>query len=89
LSEKKITLKKLQMLRTIDEIANKTGLGMTPIEDLINILAPQRCVRAMAIRKMVWQLNKEGYIENPIRGCWRLTEKGKKVLEEVSAEGVV
>jgi len=36
-----------------------------------------------AVAKHIMELNKEGYIENPIRGCWRLTELGEKALEEI------
>jgi hypothetical protein len=87
LDEKKITLERFQILKCIDEISRKNGFGVAPIKDLINIFTSQRNIKSIGVRKMVWLLNKKGYLESPLRGCWRLSEKGKKVLDKV--EGVV
>jgi len=83
MSSKKITLESFQLLSLIDEICRRNQYGFAPISELIKIVTAQRGVKSVAVRKMTWKLAKEGYIENPLRGCWRLTEKGRLLLKEV------
>jgi len=44
-------------------------------------------ISSLAIRKMVWELSREGYLESPLRGCWRLTEKAHLLLKGVHPDG--
>jgi ribosomal protein S19E (S16A) len=82
----KITIERFQMLKTIDETCSKNKFGIAPIQEVINIVTAQRNVKSGAVRKMVWELAKEGYIENPLRGCWRLSEKGRSFLRRMKKE---
>ena len=78
-----LTLEKFQVLKLVDEISQKSNFGIAPVKQLIDIITSQRNITSIAVRKMVWELSKAGYLENPLRGCWRLTKKGKQALKEV------
>ena len=81
--ERKLTYEKLQTLKLVQILSEKNEFKIAPISELIEAVTSTRDVKSGAVRKMVWELNKLGYLENPLRGCWRLTEKGKQVLEEI------
>jgi len=80
----KITIEKFQLLKHVDSIIKKNKFGVAPIQELINIIISERNVKSGTVRKMVWELSRDGYLENPLRGCWRLTERGRKLLSKVS-----
>jgi len=82
----KLTMERFQLLKLVDEISRKNSFGIAPIQDLIDIITAQRNIKSGAVRKMAWELSKDGYLENPLRGCWRLTDKGKKLLKEVKGK---
>jgi len=83
MDDTKITVEKFEVLKLIDDISSKNKFGIAQIQDIINIITSRRSIKSVGVRKMVWELSKEGFIQNPLRGCWRLTEKGKKILEDV------
>jgi Mn-dependent DtxR family transcriptional regulator len=82
----KMTIEGFQMLKTIDELCANNSFSVAPIREVINVVTAQRNVKSGAVRKMVWELAKEGYIENPLRGCWRLSEKGRSFLRGMKKE---
>jgi hypothetical protein len=75
------TLERLRVLTLVDELASRNEFGVAPIRDLIRQTVTQKKVTEMAVRKMVWELSRSGYLENPIRGCWRLTDKARELLK--------
>jgi len=79
----KMTPERYEVLKLVAEISEKSDFGVAPIQKLIDIITSKRNIKSGAVRKMVWELNKDGYLENPLRGCWRLTEKGRSLLKEV------
>jgi len=83
----KLTMERFQVLRLVDQLSKENEFGVAPIQELINIITAQRNVKSVTVRKLVLELHRDGYLENPLRGCWRLTEKGKKLLKEVLEKG--
>jgi Mn-dependent DtxR family transcriptional regulator len=81
--DRKLSLEKFRMLKLIDELSRKSEFGFAKVGDLIKVVCSQKKIRESSVRKMVWELAKDGYIESPIRGCWRLTEKARAVLKGV------
>jgi len=79
----KLTPERYEVLKLTAEISEKNDFGVAPIQELIDVITSKRDVKSGAVRKMVWELSKDGYLENPLRGCWRLTEKGRELLKEV------
>ena len=79
----KLTPERYEVLKLVSEISRKNSFKVAPIRELIDAITSKRNIKGGAVQKMVWELNKDGYLENPLRGCWRLTEKGKQLLEEV------
>jgi len=84
----KITFEKYRLLKLIDDLCRESGFGIAPVKELIDIVTSKRNIKSGAVRKTVWELSKDGYIENPLRGCWRLTEKGREALKNVASENV-
>ena len=82
-NSEKLTPERYEVLRLVAEISSKNSFKVCPIRDLIEVVTKRRPITPIAVRKMIYELSKSGYIENPLRGCWRLTEKGKKILKEV------
>ena len=83
MDDPKLTPERYEVLRLVAEISSENSFKVCPIKDLIEIVTKRRSITPIAVRKMVYELNKDGYIENPLRGCWRLTEKGRDLLKEV------
>ena len=79
----KLTPERYEVLRFIEQISSRNPFKVCPVKDLIETITKRRSVTSIAVRKMVTMLNKQGYLENPLRGCWRLTEKGRELLKEV------
>jgi len=82
----KLTAEKFQMLKCISDLSAKNEFGVASIQELIGAVAARRNITSIAIRKMVWELAQKGLICNPLRGHWRLTDKGKELLKSVMAE---
>jgi len=82
----KLTPERYEVLKLTQEISRENDFGVAPIQKLIDIITSRRGIKSGAVRKMVWELGRQGYLENPLRGCWRLTSKGKELLKEVEGE---
>lgn len=82
----KLTAEKCQILKLINDISAKNDFAVAPIQELIAAVVSQRSITGIAVRKMVWELSQKGLICNPLRGHWRLTDKGKELLKSVMAE---
>jgi hypothetical protein len=78
----KLTIRKYKILKLIDSMCT-SELGVAPTQKLIDVLTEKYKVKQGAVRKTIWQLNKWGYLENPIRGGWRLGPKGREAVENV------
>jgi len=81
----KMTVERFQLLWLVYEICAQNKFKVAPVQELINIITSERNVKSVAVRKMVWELGRGGYLENPLRGCWRLTQKGKQLLKEIQS----
>ena len=79
----KLTPERYEVLRLVAEISSKNSFKVCPIRDLIEVVTKRRSITSVAVRKMIYELSKSGYIENPLRGCWRLTDRGRELLKEV------
>ena len=78
-----ISLNNIEILKLIHEISTKNEFKIAPIQQLINIITNKKNTTENSIRIQVHRLYKKGYIESPIRGCYRLTEKGRKILNHL------
>ena len=83
MNDPKLTPEKFEILKLVNEICKKNRYRLAPVKELVEIVTSQRNVRDVTVRKMIWKLSKEGYLENPLRGCWRLTKKGRNLLRKV------
>jgi len=82
----KLTPERFQVLKLVDEISKKNEFGVAEVQKLIQILTAERKIKPITVRMTIKRLAQDGYLENPLRGCWRLTEKGRKLLKEVGGE---
>jgi len=83
----KLTMERFQVLKLIDDICKQSEFGVAPTQKLIQVLTAERGIKPTSVRVTIMRLARDGYLENPLWGCWRLTEKGKQVLKEVLEEG--
>jgi DNA-binding transcriptional regulator PaaX len=79
-----ITLNNIEILNLIHQISNKNEFKVAPIQEIIKIITKERNATAVSVRMQVYRLHKRGYLENPIRGCYRLTEKGLRILNHLN-----
>ena len=79
----KLTPERYEVLKLVRDICRRSSFRVASVQELIDIITSKRDVKSGAVRKMVWELSKDGYLENPLRGCWRLTQKAKELLKEV------
>jgi len=82
----KLTAEKFQVLKLINDLSAKNEFGVASIQELIDVVTVKRNITSIAVRKMVWELARKGLICNPLRGHWRLTDKGKELLKSVMVE---
>ena len=82
----KLTMERYQVLRLVNQLSKENEFGVAPIQKLVQILTSERKIKPISVRVTVMRLAQDGYLENPLRGCWRLTEKGRKLLKEVEGE---
>jgi len=82
----KLTAEKFQMLKLINDLSAKNEFSVASIQELISAVTAQRNITSIAVRKMVWELAQKGLIYNPLRGHWRLTDKGREILKNVMIE---
>ena len=64
------------MLRIVEELCRRGELPVAQVRDLTKRMGKSRG----AVAKMLSGLKREGYVENPLWGGWRLTAKGRKLL---------
>jgi len=75
-----ITALRLRYLKTIDEICRKDPLGLAiPID----VEAKMR-LKPNVAKVMLKRLLDMGLLERPYRGCYRLADKGRKIMKEVN-----
>ena len=80
----KLTVEKIELLKAIDDLCNESEYGVAQVKEIMLKLNKNRG----AVAKQLRILNREGYVENPLWGAWRLTELGKKTLKEVMEANV-
>ena len=83
----RLTVGKFQVLKLIDDMCKQSEFGVASMQKLIQVLTAERGIKPTSVRVTIMRLAREGYLENPLWGCWRLTEKGKQVLKEVLEKG--
>jgi len=71
-----ITVYKVKVLKLINDMCETSKYKIAPIMDIIKELNRRRG----AVAKVLTELKHEGYITNPIRGGWMLTDYGKKII---------
>jgi Mn-dependent DtxR family transcriptional regulator len=81
MKEKRLTLERLEALKIIDEISSENEFGVAPIKKIIKLMEIKRGIKNSAVRKLIWELTRMGFVENPILGGYRLTEKGRRALQ--------
>lgn len=81
-----VSIRHVSVLREIEAICRNNQFGVAPMEELARRLPG---VDRRRIKAVVHYLRRGGYIESPIRGCYRLTEKGLWVLRNIGVEGGV
>lgn len=79
----KLTPKRLQILEIVEDLSKKVKNKMAYIEDIIRYVQYDRDVKHVNIRRLTIACKEMGFLENPVWGGYRLTEKGEKVLEKV------
>jgi len=67
----------LKILKAVDEVSRENPLKVAPVKEVIKRLD----IAEYNVRNLLSRMKKEGLVENPIYGCYRLTEKGRKYLE--------
>ena len=78
-----MTIGRFQILKLIDELCDKTEYKLASTKDLIELISTERNIKKQSVRVGLSICKKMGLLENPIQGGWRLTEKGKDVLENI------
>lgn len=76
----KLGLERLYLLKAIDKLS-KTEESVSDTAKIADIMAELKKDRN-TVAKALTDAKKDELVENPIRGCWRLTEEGKKILVE-------
>lgn len=77
----KITVRAYQILGLVKEIEESNRYGIAPVEEVAAIARERWGVSSRATRLWLTRLKKLDLLENPLRGCWRVTEKGLKALQ--------
>ena len=73
-----ITALRLKYLKTIDDICRKDPMGMAIPMDVEAELG----LKPKVAKVMMKRLLDMGWLERPYRGCYRLTDKGRKIMKE-------
>jgi len=74
-----ITALRLRYLKAVEEICKKDPLGLAVplrVENKMS-LKPKRA------KVMLKRLRDMGLLERPYRGCYRLTDYGRKIMKEI------
>ena len=74
-----MTALKLRYLKKVEEICMKQPIGFaTPTEVEVRM-----GLRPKTAKVMMKRLLDMGLLERPYRGCYRLTDEGRKIMKEV------
>ena len=76
-----ITNLRLRYLVVVQEIGFKNSTGYASPTEVSDTMKRA----AKPVRKMMLELKEIGWLENPYRGCYRLTDEGQKTLEKARA----
>jgi len=74
----KLGLERLLLLKAIDKLSKNSIANAVKVIDITNELKKKRNVVAKALS----DAKRDELVENPIRGCWRLTKKGKRIVDK-------
>ena len=76
----KLGLERLLLLKAIDKVSKEkqSVADSVKIVDIMEELKKER----NTVAKALTDAKKDGLVDNPIRGCWKLTEEGKEVLQK-------
>ena len=75
-----ITALRLRYLKTLEEICIKKPMGLatpTDVEDRMRL-------KPKTAKVMLKRLLDMALLERPYRGCYRLADKGRKIIKEAS-----
>lgn len=72
-----LTIERLHALSAVSQVTKESEFNVAQIQGVIECLGKTRG----AVAKMLTFLHQEGYLENPMRGCWRLTPLGAKEVK--------
>jgi len=74
--------KTYQILETVDKLSRGTSTGRTPVTEIYLEIGGGK----ETVRSLLSQLRMKGLVETPIRGMYKLTTKGTKVLCENNSD---
>lgn len=77
---KRMTVDRMQVLLIINELCKANDLDVAHVKDVIAKFDDRR--KPSATRKLIVILHQAGFLENPMFGRWRLTDKGKNAVSE-------
>lgn len=77
-----LTYTKLLILRAIERLSQGNEFKMVHRKTIAKYLNKD----INTINFFLVELKKMGLVENPVKGGWRLTEDGKRVLEQLRKE---
>jgi len=76
--EEHMTALKLRYLKAVEDICMKQPIGFaTPVE-----VETAMGLRPGVAKVMLKRLLDTGLLERPYRGCYRLTDEGRKIMKE-------
>ena len=78
-----MTIERIQILDLVRELCNKNKYGVADIKNIIAIVTKERNIKPLSVRVQVSVCKKMGLLENPFVGGWKLTDKGRSVLEKI------
>jgi len=78
-----ITANKLKILRAINIATNESMIGFATPKEILK----HSTYKPKNIRVILHKLVKSNLVRRPYRGCFILSEKGRKVLDEALSQG--
>lgn len=82
MSEEKITYKQLLILSALRSLEEESPTGVVSVRELTRATGK----KAKAVYKLLYALRRRGLVENPVRGGWRTSKKGRELLEAFRIE---
>ena len=74
----KIDTKTYSILEVVDKLSKGTTMGRTPVAEIYQEIGGGK----ETIRSLLRLLKKEGLVEVPLRGIYRVTDKGLEALNK-------